>query len=79
VRPGLGLAVHTRDSDGVRNGLRTDLGSRILIEPEIGVGYQVSDRFSVEATWIHISHAQLLSRQNPGMESVGVRLSYRLR
>jgi hypothetical protein len=79
IRPGLGLAIHNRSSSGVRNGLRTDLGSRILFEPEIGIGYQFSDRFSAEATWVHISHAQLLSRQNPGMDSIGVRLNYRLR
>lgn len=79
VRPGIGLAIHSRDDDGVRNGLRTDLGSRITFEPEIGIGYQVNPRLAVEATWVHLSHAQLLSRQNPGMDSIGVRLSYRLR
>ena len=79
VRPGIGLAVHTRGSRGVFQGLRTDLGSRVLFEPELGVGYQVSDRVSVEATWVHLSQGQLFSRQNPGMDSVGVRLSYRLR
>ena len=79
VRPGVGLAVHSRDSNGVRNGFRTDLGSPILFEPEIGVGYQVDDRLSIEATWVHVSHAQLLSRQNPGMDSIGLRLSYELR
>ena len=79
VRPGLGLAVHTRSRDGVASGLRTDLGSRILFEPELGVGVQVSRRLSVEATWVHVSHAQLLSRQNPGMDSFGIRLSWRLR
>jgi hypothetical protein len=78
ARPGLGLAVHSRSSHGVRNGLRTDLGSRILFEPELGLGYQLSDRVALEATWVHVSHAQLLSRQNPGMDSIGVRLSFRL-
>ena len=79
VRPGVGIAVHTRRNDGVASGLRTDLGSRVLFEPELGVGYQISDRVAIEASWVHISNAQLLSRQNPGMDSVGVRLSYRLR
>ena len=79
VRPGIGLAIHTRDDDGVANGFRTDLGSRILFEPELGVGYRVSDRFTVEATWVHISQAQLFDEQNPGMDSIGVRLSYQLR
>ncbi|HYN46583.1 MAG TPA: acyloxyacyl hydrolase [Allosphingosinicella sp.] len=79
ARPGVGIAVHTRSSHGVRNGIRTDFGSRILFAPEIGIGYQVSDRVAIEATWVHLSHAQLLSRQNPGMDAIGVRLSWRLR
>ena len=79
LRPGIGIAIHTRGSNGVANGFRTDLGSRVLFEPELGAGYQISDRVAVEATWVHISNAQLLSRQNPGMDSIGIRLSYRLR
>ena len=79
VRPGLGLAVHSRGSHGVANGLRTDLGSRILFAPELGLGYRINERVAIEATWVHLSHAQLLSRQNPGMDSVGVRLSFQLR
>ena len=50
------------------NGLRTDLGSRILFAPELGLGYRFSDRVAIEATWVHLSHAQLFSRQNPGMD-----------
>src|SRR5688572_33297683 len=79
VRPGIGLAVHSRDSDLVVAGLRRDLGSRITFEPEVAVGYQLNPRLAIEAAWVHLSHAQLLSRQNPGMDSIGVRLSYRLR
>ena len=79
ARPGLGIAVHTRSNHGAVNGIRTDLGSRVLIAPEIGIGYQVSERVAIEATWVHVSHAQLLSRQNPGMDSIGIRMSYRLR
>lgn len=78
VRPAVGLAVHTRGSRGVANGRRTDFGSRILFEPELGIGYQLSERVAVEATWVHLSHAQLFGRQNPGMDSIGVRLSVRL-
>jgi len=79
ARPGIGFAIHTRSSHGEVGGLRTDLGSRILFEPELGIGYQLSDRIAVEAVWVHVSHAQLLSRQNPGMDSIGIRLSYQLR
>ena len=79
VRPGIGVAVHSRSSRGVVDGVRTDLGSRILFEPELGIGFDASERFSIEASWVHLSHGQLLSGQNPGMDSVGVRLTYKLR
>ena len=80
VRPGIGVAIHDRPSLVVGDdGFRRDLGSRILFAPEIGIGYQFSDRVSVEATWVHLSHSQFFSRQNPGMDSIGVRLSYKLR
>ena len=79
VRPGLGLAVHTRSSHGVANGFRTDLGSRVLFEPELGLGVRIGERATLEASWVHISQAQLFSRQNPGMDSIGVRLSYQLK
>lgn len=79
VRPGIGLAIHNRDSLIVGpDGIRRDLGSRILFEPEIGIGFQASDRFSIEASWVHVSHATLFSGQNPGMDSIGVRLNYKL-
>ena len=78
ARPGLGIAVHSRSSHGVANGLRTDLGSRVLIEPELGLGWQIGERVAIEATWVHMSHAQLLSRQNPGMDSIGIRLTFQL-
>ena len=79
VRPGLGIAIHHRDRLIVGDdGFRRDLGSRLLFEPEIGVGYQLAEAVSLEATWVHISQAQLFSGQNPGMDSIGVRLNYRL-
>jgi hypothetical protein len=80
LRPGVGFAIHDRNSRIVGpDGFRRDLGSRLLFEPEIGLGYQASDRLSIEASWVHISQAQLFDRQNPGMDSIGLRLSYELR
>ncbi len=78
VRPGIGIAIHDRDPRIVGpDGFRRDLGSRVLLEPEVGVGYQIDHAVSVEATWVHISQAQLFSAQNPGMDSIGARLNYR--
>jgi hypothetical protein len=80
VRPGIGLAVHNRKDLIVgEDGFRRDLGSRVLFEPEIGVGYQLGERVSLEASWVHLSQGQFFSKQNPGMDSIGVRLNYSLR
>lgn len=80
ARPGIGIAVH--DGPDFRldaaSGLRTDLGSRVLFEPEIAIGIQASERLSIEASWIHVSHAQLFGGQNPGLDIIGVRANWRL-
>ena len=80
VRPGLGIAVHNgsaKNFEDPTNG-KIDFGSRILFEPEIGVGARISSRATVEASWVHMSHAQLFGRQNPGIDNFGVRLSFGL-
>jgi lipid A 3-O-deacylase len=75
VRPGVGLAIHNgSDADFFRRD-KIAFGSRILFEPEIAVGAQVNDRLSIEASWVHMSHAQLFGRENPGMDNFGVRLN----
>ena len=80
IRPGLGIAVHTgsaRKFEDPTNG-KIDFGSRVLFEPELGIGARISSRASIEASWVHMSHAQLFGRQNPGIDNLGVRLSLRL-
>ena len=79
VRPGVGLAVHTGPGSVVPGDNRIDFGSRILFAPEIGVGVELNEQVSVEASWVHLSHAQLFSGQNPGLDTIGVRLNYRFR
>ncbi len=82
LRPAVGLVVHDGPSsrfDPVR-GRETDLGSRVLFEPEIGLGYRVTERLAVEASWMHISHARLFnSKQNPGIDMMGVRLGWKIK
>lgn len=76
VRPGIGLAIHSAPSfDGPRP--QRSLGSRIVFEPELAVGVQLSDRISVEASLVHLSHATLFDGHNPGMDNAGLRLNYR--
>ena len=76
VRPGLGLAVHTGSAGNFQRPDKIAFGSRILFAPELGIGAQVNDRVSIEASWVHMSHAQLFGRQNPGIDNVGVRVNF---
>lgn len=78
VRPGIGLAIHNGSAEKFSLRDELALGSRILFEPELGVGYQINDRASVEASLVHVSQGQLFSGQNPGMDNVGVRLNWKL-
>ncbi len=76
VRPGLGLAVHTGSAGNFQRTDRIAFGSRVLFAPEVGVGTQINDRLSIEASWVHMSHGQLFGRQNPGIDNVGVRVNF---
>ena len=80
IRPGLGLAVHTGSTENFQDPSNDeiDFGSRILFEPELAVGARLNDRMSVEASWVHMSHATLFSRQNPGIDNLGVRVNLKL-
>ena len=80
IRPGLGLAIHTGSAHRIDNPFnnRIEFGSRVLFEPEVGIGTAINDRLSIEASWVHMSHAQLFSHENPGIDNLGVRLSLKL-
>jgi hypothetical protein len=78
VRPGIGLAVHSGKTGEFQREDRIAFGSRILFQPELGIGAQLNDRLSVEGSWVHMSHGTLFSSQNPGIDNFGVRLNYRL-
>ena len=76
-RPGLGIAVHNGSAKNVEDQTnpKIEFGSRVLFEPELNLGVRVSDRATLEASWVHMSHAQLFGRQNPGIDNFGVRLN----
>lgn len=56
---------------------RLDLGSRVLFEPELSIGWKATRRLSWELSWIHLSHARLAGSYNPGVGDVGLRMLYR--
>jgi hypothetical protein len=77
-RIGLGAAVQTGSAanDQVTPN-RLYLGSRFLFQPEGGFGYQLNPKWALEATYTHLSHAQLAGPQNPGLDDLGLRAVYR--
>jgi lipid A 3-O-deacylase len=75
IRPGLGIAIHNGSAGHFFRPDKIAFGSRILFEPEIGIGTAINDRLSIEASWVHMSHAQLFAHENPGIDNLGVRLT----
>jgi lipid A 3-O-deacylase len=75
IRPGLGIAIHNGSAGHFFRPDKIAFGSRVLFEPEIGIGTDINDRLSIEASWVHMSHAQLFAHENPGIDNLGVRLT----
>jgi lipid A 3-O-deacylase len=80
IRPGLGLALHNGSTANVEDPDNDEIefGSRLLFAPEIGVGTRINDRLTIEASWVHLSHATIFSGQNPGIDNIGARLNLNL-
>jgi lipid A 3-O-deacylase len=81
LRPGLGFTINNAPSYRVDRAsrYRTDLGSRVLFEPELAIGTRLTPRLGLEASWVHVSHAGLFnSEQNPGLDMLGLRMTYAL-
>lgn len=78
IRPGLGIAVHNGSAGKFYRTDKIAFGSRVLFEPELGLGKQINYRLSFEASWVHMSHAQLRGRENPGIDNLGFRANLAL-
>ncbi len=78
VRPGLGIAIHNGSASNFTQADRLAFGNRVLFEPELAVGAELSDRLSIEGSLVHLSHAQIFGTQNPGIDNLGVRLNWKL-
>lgn len=78
IRPGLGIAVHTGSAGKYYRPDEIAFGSRVLFEPELAIGTQLAPRISVEASWVHMSHAQIFSHENPGIDNLGVRVNLKI-
>jgi hypothetical protein len=58
---------------------RIDFGSKVLFEPEIAFGLKLSEKTSIEASWVHLSNGRILGhgKKNQGMDDAGVRLAWK--
>ncbi|HET9398198.1 MAG TPA: acyloxyacyl hydrolase [Sphingomicrobium sp.] len=79
IRPGVGIALHSGDNQDFEDPGDDDVefGTSVLFAPEVGIGFTISDRASVEASLVHLSHAQLFGGQNPGIDNVGLRFNWK--
>jgi hypothetical protein len=78
VRPGIGIAIHNGSAGNFNRTDRIAFGSRVLFEPELGIGVQINGRMTIEASWVHLSHATLFGGQNPGIDNIGARFGLKL-
>lgn len=53
---------------------RTEFGSKLLFNPNVSLGVKVGRSFALEVALEHYSQARLFSRQNPGINNIGLRL-----
>jgi hypothetical protein len=57
---------------------RIDFGSHVLFEPELALGYDLSDSWSAELSYTHLSNGQIFHQgKNQGLDDAGVRLVYK--
>lgn len=80
IRPGIGIAIHTGSDANFQdtNNDYLEFGSRVLFEPEVGIGARINERMTIEASWVHMSNGQAFGKQNPGIDNFGIRLSFKL-
>ena len=72
-----GLTQAERETRALDIRTKLDLGSRVLFEPELSVGWRATPRLAFELSWIHLSHGQTMGKQNPGLGDFGLRAIYR--
>lgn len=70
--PGLTEGETQRRYDIYRE--RTSFGSRVLFNPSAALGVRLNSLWAIEASWEHFSHRQMFSDQNPGLDSLGLRV-----
>ena len=64
---------------GIERKAGTNVPPLELAKQRIAVSLQINERVSVEAALVHLSHAKLFGRQNPGLDNLRVRVIYRFR
>lgn len=54
-----------------------EFGSRVLFRNQFAFGFRVSDDWSTEIVWEHLSNGKILDDVNEGIDNVGIRVAKR--
>jgi len=74
---GLGMTVHNGNSGVVDEGDGlTTLGCWWLFRESLEFGYKLDKQLAIGLLWDHVSHGELCSDRNSGMDNMGLRLHY---
>ena len=72
--PASGETPEEGDAYDVRNFQEIEFGSRILFRSQFAIGYRLSDKWSTQLVYEHLSHGKLLSSgSNEGLDAIGIR------
>jgi hypothetical protein len=72
----VGPVVHERREHLVAT--RIDFGSHGLFSPELALGFRITPRWAVEASYVHLSNGQIFHRgKNQGLDDPGLRMVYK--
>ena len=74
----LGLAVHNGSAGQLLPHRQDRVRQPRAVRARARHRCPINDRLSVEASWVHMSHATLFSHENPGIDNLGVRLNLAL-
>jgi len=56
---------------------RIEFGTHWLFEPEIALGYRITPKWAIEASYVHLSNGQITHRgENQALDDVGLRAVY---
>ena len=76
--PGSALAIHNGSTEDFIVDDRIAFGSRILFEPEVGIGARINDRLIDRGELGPSEPRASVRRAEPGIDNIGARINLKL-